>query len=261
MSGWLSSFFWWILHAVQWLIAGFCWLLACFFSRTLMQPVLRFLRWARLIRGPAQWIIVGVQPAPEPPTPEELEWSKRAAALHLDALKEIRAGAEKWAASIAAVTGAIGVVTLIKGRESLEELEHGTEIAVGVLIGVAVLLALRGIVLAALAAQGTPARIEYTGAALRDFTVNEAEEAADLLRFSRVIVIVATLVAGAAVALAWYGPEESKPPSLQLVIIETGPPACGVLKTGSGDAVTVDGASIEVSEIRSITTVPSCPEQ
>lgn len=261
MPGWLSRILWWILHAGQWLIAGFVWLLACFVSRTLMQPVARLFRWAHLIRRPARWVIVAAQPAPEPPTPEELEWSKRAAALHLDALKEIRAGAEKWAASIAAVTGAIGVVTLIKGRESLEELEHGYEVAVGVLVGAAVLLALRGIVLAALAAQGTPARIEYTGSALRDFTANEAEEAGDLLRFSRVLVVVATLVAGVAVALVWFGPEESKPPSVQLVITETGAPACGVLKAGAGDTVTVGGVPIKVSEIRSITTVPTCPEQ
>jgi hypothetical protein len=209
---------------------------------------------------PAQWVIVAAEPASEPPTPDELEWAKRAAALHLDALKEIRAGAEKWAASIAAVTGAIGVVTLIKGRESLEELSHGYEVAVGILVGIAVLLVLRGIVLAALAAQGTPGRIEYTGSALRDFTANEAEEAADLLRFSRVLVVTATLVAGVAVALVWFGPEDTKPPSLQLVIPETGPPACGELKTGMGNTVRVGRTAISAQDIRSITTVPTCPE-
>lgn len=249
-----------MLRAGQWIVAGFVWLLACFISRTLIQPLATALRRTHLLPRPARWVIVGAEPATEPPTPEELEWGKRAAALHLDALKEIRGGAEKWAASIAAVTGAIGVVTLIKGRESLEELDRDYEVAVGVLVAVAVLLALRGIVLAALAAQGTPGRIEYTGSALREFTVNEAEEAGDLLRFSRVLVVVATLVAGVAVALVWFGAEATKPPSLRLVITDTGPPACGELKTGAGDAVTVGGTVISAREIRSITTVPKCPE-
>jgi len=157
------------------------------------------------------------------------------------------------------VTGAISVVALIKGPEKIEDLGANYKLITGILVATAALLALRGIVLAALAAQGTPGRIEYTGTALRDFTLDEADEAADLLRFSRVVTVVATLVAGAAVGFIWFAPQDKSAPSMRLVIRDNGTLVCGELKTGTGDTVTIDDQPIPVNEIRSITAVSECP--
>jgi hypothetical protein len=200
-----------------------------------------------------------VQPAAEPPTPDAIDWGKRAATLQLDSLKEIRGGAEKWAGSLTAVTGALGIVALIKGPEKIEDLTSAYQIAVGVLAATGTLLMLRGIVLAALAAQGTPGRIEFTGPALRAFTVSEAEEAADLLRFSRVVAVVGVLVAGLAVALVWFGPEAEKSPTVRIVIRDDGTFACGELTTGSDDDVLVAGQPVRIAEISSIVAIKECP--
>jgi hypothetical protein len=247
-------------RAAQQLFSWAFWLLQCFLSRTIFEPVTRAARRVGLLPRPLSWVIVDVQPGADPPTPDALDWSKRASTLQLDSLKEIRGGAEKWAGSLTAVTGALGIVAIIKGPEKIEDLTSRYQIIVAVLLAIGTLLMLRGIVLAALAAQGTPGRIEFTGPTLRDFTAREAEEAADLLRFSRVVTVIGVLVAGIAVALVWFGPEAKKPPSMRMVIRDNGTMVCGELTTGSDDNVLVAGQPIRIAEIRSIIAVQECPD-
>lgn len=229
----------------------------CFVSRGLEIRLRRWLTRLGLLATLPPGRIVAVRAAGEPPTPEDKQWAKKLADLKLNGLAGIRGSAEKWSASIAALTGVFGIVGLIEGRKTISELDRSWEIVVGCLAAAALLLALRGILLAALAAQGSPSTIEATAAKLRRFYENEAFEAADLLRYSRVLVVVAVLFAGAAVGVTWFGPEHAAAPQKKLVVTDGGY-LCGTLQLDGANAI-VGSARVPLSRVRSIVSVPDCP--
>jgi hypothetical protein len=204
-------------------------------------------------------VIVGIDAPDQAPSPQEHEWAKRAADLRFNALDRLRGRAEKWAGSITAITGAVGAVSLIKGRESIVDLTRPYEIGVTVLLAIAFLLSLRAILLAALAAQGSPAWIDESAAAVLAFFEQETVEAAEMISYSRVLATLAALVAAAAVGLTWLAPTADAPPPNRLVVTSRGTVLCGVLTLGDGRSATVGSNSTPVNEIVSVTNVAECP--
>jgi hypothetical protein len=239
-------------------------LIACFVSRELSVRLASRMGSSQLPAGRGRQLELSASPTPA--TPTDLLWEERAEKLRFDSLADIRKSAEKWAGSIGAVTGVFGIVSLIKGRDAVTDLTRSAEISVGILVALALLFALRGILLAALAAQGTPRLIRFSGERIRTAYRAEARLAMDLLKYSRVLTVLAVLVFATAVGLTWYGPtkkaEEPGGPKI-LVVRRSGAVACGLLKGGTngGFIVEIRGQRIPVSvgDVVSLTAVSSCP--
>ena len=214
----------------------------------------------RLPRPPAQITV----PA-GPLTDEQLLWLRKAEEARLGELETIRTAAKDWASTIAAVTGVVGVVSLVKGPDQLDTLTRGWKQAVGVVIALAILTALRGIFLAALAAQGSPRSFGYNPTTFRRRYRSETLFAARALEVSRALVVIATLSAACATGMMWFG--ETKPVQGARVVAVTtdGTTTCGTLGVGKGGTITItaDGGGqttvIDPAEVRALIPAASCP--
>jgi hypothetical protein len=196
------------------------------------------------------------------------KWETHAEAFEFEALPRIRATAERWAASIGAVTGVFGIVTLVRGREDVTALRADLKIAAGLLIGAALAMALAAIVLAAFAAQGTPKKlVALTGQELRRWHQEGARRAKLQLSVSRVLAVAAIVLLGAAVGITWFGPASemaSSRPKL-LVLLRSGTLVCGLPHEGTAGTLTLDSAagrhaiSVATDDVEAMTVVDSCP--
>jgi hypothetical protein len=201
------------------------------------------------------------------PTPEDLRWKKRVEDATYNALPNIRAASEKWAATISAVTGVFAIFALVKGRDDITKLSHGWEIAVASILAGATLLAVRAILLAAVAAQGTPARLRIDVSSVRELYERAARAAADELRYSRILTVLATLLVATAIGLAWFAPEpaEGGPSNVLAFGTDGRVLACGTLSTTKARAlaITPPGAdkpqTLLPAALRAIVPVDDCP--
>jgi hypothetical protein len=176
--------------------------------------------------------------------PAEVRWEKKAEELEFEALANVRAGAEKWAASLGAVLGLTATVLVVKGREDISELSDRTQVAVGLILAVALVLAVIATVLAAYAAQGTPKDLKWpSGPKLREWERNEALTAKGQLATSRVVTLVAVVAIATAAGLTWFGPEAPSSGSTVLLAPESGIPLCGALVNGE------QGLELEVEKV------------
>lgn len=174
--------------------------------------------------------------ADSPPTLDDLAWDYEADAIDASALQDLRSAAEKWGTSLTAVTGALAVVGIIRGRTDLAGLGHTARIAVGVLIGLGAAMGLFAIVSAALAAQGRPRMSDRSGADTRLWFEREELSVARMLGRSRMAGVCAVILVGCAVGLTWYSPRRSP---------TAGPLTALLLKTGVVDC----GAVVRVSDV------------
>lgn len=71
-------------------------------------------------------------------------------------LTTARASAEKWVGSITALTGLVGLVTILKGAESTSKVAPADLSRVGVLLGISFTLLVLGVLLTSAAAYGIP---------------------------------------------------------------------------------------------------------
>jgi hypothetical protein len=192
--------------------------------------------------------IIALRHVPPPPTPTVIEapvtdedeaWIKRAHEARMSQLETVRGTAKDWASTITAVTGALSIVALIKGPEDIGRLTKPWEIAVGVVLLVGVLLALRGIFLAAVAAQGTPSSFAYSPVRYHLHYIQQLGLAALGLRVSRILVVLATLALIAAVGMTWYGEEDEKEGALVYAVSKDGTVACGEVSAGGGGVLLI----------------------
>ncbi len=109
----------------------------------------------------------------KPVTSEDREWQARARQLTLNSLYDIRAVAGRWAATIGSLTGVLSLVALAAGPRTVDQLQLGWRIAVGVLVLIAILAAAWATWAAADAAQGRVLTTLSTYARIRDdFTLS-----------------------------------------------------------------------------------------
>lgn len=196
-------------------------------------------------------------------SPDDIVWQREYERLAIEELPRVRAAAEKWLASLGALTGLFAAVVVVKGRDDIGELTQDARVGVACLVLGAFTLAVVAIVLGAHAAQGAPRKRELDdGRALRRWSSTAAQTASGLLRWSRILAILAVGLMAAAVGATWFGPtiHESR---LLLVSrtgatvcgrVESGPPVAGVrLKTSTG-VVTLPASAVLVA-----LTVAECP--
>jgi hypothetical protein len=202
--------------------------------------------------------------APETPAVVDLKWAKRLESITFDALSNTRAAAVKWASTITAVTGVFGIFALVKGRSDITALTHGWELVVAGLFLVAVLCLLRSIVLAALAAEGTPTFESVDTTNIRRKYSHATAVAAFQLVGSRVLAVVAMLLVTAAVGIVWFAPSASAP-ALSYVSTSDGTLMCGALSVGVDGKLNLkqNGATatkaLDPSTVRAVVATLACP--
>jgi len=195
-------------------------------------------------------------------TAYDRRWEELAGELEFEALPRIRSVAERWGASVAAVTSAFGIAGLVGGRDALSELEDAYATAAGLLFGLALLLALAAIVLAALAAQGTPKRMRSpSGADVRAWYAASARRAANQLLASRICAVVSVLVLAVGIGITWFAPsgESAAAPTVVAVTTRSGAISCGELHASGQATIAVGTATLPVRDVVSIVPTGTCP--
>lgn len=198
---------------------------------------------------------------------DDLLWAKKLDAGAVNALDNTRAAAGKWAPTITAITGAFGGFALIRGRADLTSVTHGWEIAVGVLVAAAAYLAIRSIMLAALAAEGTPSSVTVSAKSIRSYFDHAVDVAQWQLLASRIAAVLAVVVLGGAVGIVWFAPESTPKPPLYHVTVADGHIYCGAvavnsdgtLKVTAPDGKTVVRAALTSSDVRAVVSTSACP--
>ena len=131
-------------------------------------------------------------------------------------------------------------------------------VAAGLLLGVA-------IVLATLAAHGTPQRVEdLDGSTLKQISRERANDAYRKLLWSRGLTIVAAICVFVGSAFVWKEGIASDDPSTEITAIATtedGVTRCGSLSRSSDGALsmTAGGASLALQEASEVEPVDDCP--
>jgi hypothetical protein len=200
---------------------------------------------------------------PRAQDPNDRKWAAKARELEFDALTRVKSAAEKWATTIASLTGVFGIITLIKGPEDITELTMGARVVVGVLLFIAVLCAAGSIYLAALAAQGVPNKIWLDASSVRKAFQDAADKAADRLSCSRKLVVPAVILLAIAIGLTWFGPRPAAPiPAVNVLVVQrSGAVSCGELKSDEQGhlALKAKGELLGLNEIVSLSTIAKCP--
>lgn len=193
-----------------------------------------------------------IAPTPSPDA-RDIAAAKLIDAYSTGELGRVRASAEKWTTGLGAVVTVVSTVTVLKGKDSFDDLIGPARIAVIAAIVVAGLALGYGVLCSYRAAIGSPTRptsldelastqgvLEGTADAWRS-AVNELVSSArkQLTHATHATLAAASLLA-IAVAITWLAP--TKVPTSKLVCVRTG----GELVTLSGPLPTVVSGSLNV---------------
>ncbi len=195
----------------------------------------------------------------------DLAWEDKADQLEFQALTTVRASAEKWGASLAAILGLFGTITLVKGRSDITQLTQGFQVAVAVLLLFAFLAAAVAVYQAAVAAQGSPRKVHWPGGGeLRRWELKRAEEAKDQLKASRMLTFVAVVLVLAAIALTWFGKAKPTATGAAVIVSASGAaPRCGTLAAAPGGSLGLrgsDGNVVPFAPGANLVVVSGCPK-
>jgi hypothetical protein len=156
-------------------------------------------------------------------------WAQVAEDLEFEQLASARKLAEGWRTGLASLTALLVAVTIIKGPESITDLDEWTRYVVVGLLAVAFVLLVVGSLAATRAASGQPgAEIFLDGDTLRTWTFNEARSIQrDIARATRSMLFGLVALA-LAIGLSWLGPRARL--ATPLVTVERdGIRTCGTL--------------------------------
>ncbi|WP_329171362.1 hypothetical protein [Streptomyces sp. NBC_01477] len=208
---------------------------------------------------------------PRPPIEADLAERDRFQALVRDSLPNVRASAEAWRNGLAAFVTLVGTAVVVKGRTTAADLPVGWRLAVTVLIGGGLALAVAGL-WHALAAQAgsrslavTLADIHREYGSLDAFHLATAIRAARLLTRARRAVALALACLFAGIALTWWAPGETAGHDSGRLRVTYGTgTVCGTFVSSGGDVLrlAVAGqsapAAVPLAGVTSITPVAAC---
>lgn len=150
----------------------------------------------------------------EPLTAEDQAWADKARDLQLQALPNIRAAAEKWAASLTGILGAVGLAALLGGPHQFANLEEPFGWIGKVVFFGAALLALCATKHAVQAAQEVTPRVFLpSGSALREASNTGVASAVRHLRCSRLLAAIGVTLVLVAAFVVWWGPKSAPNPT------------------------------------------------
>ncbi|MGW2227509.1 hypothetical protein [Streptomyces formicae] len=204
--------------------------------------------------------------------------------LQLDQLSAVRTQAEGWRNGLAGLTGLVGVVFVLKGRESVAGLPTGWRWCTAALLVAAFALLLTGALCAVRAAHGRlGGQTWLSGDRLFTAVLDEVERTQDALTTARRCSVAGLCAIVAAIGVSWTvpldepGKEKGKegsvaPSAVPHVLVETRHGTrCGefVASDERGVLLVVNADSkrtakeparrrIPAGEVRSVTAVPRC---
>ncbi|MFB6814305.1 hypothetical protein ACFCV8_07140 [Streptomyces sp. NPDC056347] len=189
--------------------------------------------------------------------------------LQLEQLTAVRKQAEGWRNGLTALTGLVGVVFVLKGRESVAGMPAVWRWTTAALLVLAFALLLAGALAAVRAAHGRLGQgMWLSGDRLLSAVMDEVEHTQDVLTAARRCSVLGLSAVVAAIAVSWVVPVEAakeETPAGPKVLVST--PAgvtCGELVLSNGDAVTLRMSGkkalrrIPAGDVRSLTPAPRC---
>lgn len=189
--------------------------------------------------------------------------------LQYDQLGTVRRQAEGWRNGLAGLTGLVGVVFVLKGRESVAGMPGGWRWVTALLLVLAFVLLLAGSLGAVRAANGQVGqRVWLTGDRLLSGILDEVERTQDALSTARRLSVAGLCAIVAAIAVSWLVPvETSASPGSSgpyVLVNTTGGVRCGELVLADPEAVTISTAGkkrwvrIPAADVRSVTPAARC---
>jgi hypothetical protein len=194
--------------------------------------------------------------------PIDQRWYDIVEQQELGLLDRVRGSAEKWAGTLTALVGLLGFTALVKGPTDVAALTPVGGIIVGVALLVAFLLAVAAMMLAALAAQGVPARLKNRGDTVRAAHIRAAKRAGKRLTLSRYLSLCFLGTLAFAIGYTWYGERATQPAGQTVTIQQSGVTLCGTLRTddaGHLHLIARNGAVTPLDQVLSMTRVDACP--
>lgn len=198
--------------------------------------------------------------------PDDAKWEAEADEIRHKALSDVRESAKAWAATVTALLGVGATVGFVKGEDTFAKLTPAEGNFAFWLIVAAALLAGVAILLAALAAQGTPLRFRHLdGWTLSEVSRESTAKASVLLLWSRVTAVTAALALFVGFGISWQAGIASDDPDEGVSAIAAtadGVVRCGELGAAAEGALTlvVDGAAMSIREGSTVDTVEACPK-
>lgn len=208
-----------------------------------------------------------VTPANVAPTPTDRAAAAEAQQVQTtDPLPEIRKQAEQYRNALLALTTLVSAAWVVTGATAAGDLTPGRRIVVGTCLGTAFSLLIIGSVASMSAAYGSLKGVTLlTSKSMQEFRANECKRTLRVTRLSRVVIVLAVILLGAAVATAFFNP---KPLTSPLIKISTKDAMiCGTLKGGNAQTINVETISdsgqdvtnqISLSDLLAMRPVAEC---
>jgi hypothetical protein len=186
------------------------------------------------------------------PTAADIDDQERFHKLASTSLADVRGAAEKWRTGLAALVTLVTGGLLIKGPESANDLTTGWRLAITILAGGGIAVAIYGLWRALKASAGIPKRqdldamVAENGSVL-GYEVAQADKAAGELRLARGALMLALPLLGAALIVWWWAPKKPVSPPAYVEVDQISPSksVCGTLKSGDNQHLRVQVAGEE----------------
>jgi hypothetical protein len=214
-------------------------------------------------------------PKPERgPDPAAMRVADEFAAYAAESVTRTRDSAEKWRTGMAALVTLVTTALLLKGPEKAADLATGWRLALTVLLGAGLGLAIAALWQALTAAAGVPGPVDVERVVARhgdltSFRVAEAARAARRLRRARLLLVPALVLLGTGTFAWWWAPPPDPQPRIAVRYDAPGDghetSLCGRLSSSDGQvlAVTPEAHSrptrIPFSRIVDFRAVTTCP--
>jgi hypothetical protein len=167
-------------------------------------------------------------------------------------LTRVQAAADKWKTGLAALTGLVATVIVVKGRETFTDLSKARQNVIMVLIAGAFLAAICAALLAMRAAYGPLKRRSLMGTTLDEIRNVEVGSALRNLRLARGLSVLAALALASAVAVTWTGKKAT--PGLISVTKNDNSVVCGTFKRADTSMILIETEAGESESVPLVDT-------
>lgn len=134
-------------------------------------------------------------------------WAQKAQAMRFQQLETARRQAEGWRTGLVGLTGLLGAVLIVKGRDNVSDLVWPVRWLVVALLASAMAALVVATLTALRAAAGTPGRRALlSGEDLREWTRSEVAWVQRAITRMTALAVTAVTMIGVAVGLVWLGP-------------------------------------------------------
>jgi hypothetical protein len=190
--------------------------------------------------------------------PADPVMAREARRLDQTELERVRKTAENWRTGLAGLLGLIATVSVVKGRDTITDLERWAQVLVGISLLIALVCAALGGYLALRAAYGWPKKIEFNQ--LRIWRAKRSEQTVSDLSWARNLTIATLVFLVAAIGLTWYAPTD--PPAF-ITATWADQTACGKLIDSNETELSIkidedNMRQVPLDDLKSLSVVEEC---